>query len=200
MKKQQEREIENLNHIHETKIKELKNKHQVDTQNIVNKHLNEVTSLKETIEQLAGRNKSLQHQLDHQVNNLEYTHKHDNEVMNELNKEIETLQMKNTNMEKELAEQRKSNNNHAFLQAENIALKEEKEEANKNIFKQMETLNEIMKNMETLTTLKNHEEGKQKADAKIVQLEAELRLMHRRSQTANASKVQETSSFAITIQ
>ena len=193
MKKQQEREIENLNHIHETKIKELKNKHQVDTQNIVNKHLNEVTSLKETIEQLAGRNKSLQHQLDHQVNNLEYTHKHDNEVMNELNKEIETLQMKNTNMEKELAEQRKSNNNHAFLQAENIALKEEKEEANKNIFKQMETLNEIMKNMETLTTLKNHaEEGKQKADAKIVQLEAELRLMHRRSQTANASKVQET--------
>ena len=44
-----------------------------------------------------------------------------------------------------------------------------------------------------MTTLKNHaEEGKQKADAKIVQLEAELRLMHRRSQSANASKVQET--------
>ena len=77
-----------------------------------------------------------------------------------------------------------------------MALKEEKEDAQRNILKQMSTLNEIMKNMETLTNMKNTaEQGKREADKEILRLESELhklKTMRQPPQSVAATKVHET--------
>ena len=77
-----------------------------------------------------------------------------------------------------------------------MALKEEKEDAQRNILKQMSTLNEIMKNMETLTNMKNAaEKGKREADKEILRLESELgklKLMRQPPQSFAATKVHES--------
>ena len=60
----------------------------------------------------------------------------------------------------------------------------------------MSTLNEIMKNMETLTNMKNTaEQGKREADKEILRLESELgklKLMRQPPQSFAATKVHES--------
>ena len=188
------RDLESLHAKHKSEVADIATRHRVDIERIINKNMNEVKDFKATIVALNKKIESQQQEIDHLSRPL--TSRGDTDAEVKLHETIKILQETVTDLENQLDEQHKYNNNAAFLKAENLALKEEKEEAQRNILKQMSTLNEIMKNMETLTNMKiSAEKGKREADDEILRLQSELekmKSMQRAPQSINAAKVHET--------
>ena len=186
--------LDSLRAKHKLELANIASSHRVDMQHIVNKNINEVKGFKETIVALNNTIERQQQEIDRLSSPTNAKDNTDAEV--KLHETINTLHETISDLENQLDEQRKDNNNMSFLKAENLALKEEKEDAQRNILKQMSTLNEIMKNMETLTNMKNTaEQGKREADKEILRLESELhklKTMRQPPQSVAATKVHET--------